>query len=137
MVILQINITKIGGVNKLVSNLSNKSKCVLHYKKFQLYLSLRMKSVSVHRTLKFKQSDWLKKYIDFNTDKRKNAPSSFEKGFFILMNNSVYGKTMENLRKRIKVWLVSNGKDYKEYVSKPSFVSRKVFFKIFFYYSWN
>ena len=48
------------------------------------------------------------------------------------MNNSVYGKTMENLRKRIKVWLVNNGKDYKEYVSKPSFVSRKIFFKIFF-----
>ena len=70
---------KIGGINKLVPNLGNKSKYVLHYKNLQLYLSLGMKLDSVNRILKFKQSDLLKKYIDFNTDKTKNAVNSHEK----------------------------------------------------------
>ena len=118
---------KIGGVNKLVPNLRNKSKYVLHYRNLQLHLSLGIKLVSVHRVLTFKQSDWLKKYIDFNINKRKNAANSFEKGFFNLMNNSAFGKTMENLRKRINVRLVNNAGDYKKYVSEPSFVSQKIF----------
>ena len=85
-----------------------------------------MKLTKVHRILVFKQSDWLKKYIDFNTDKRKNAANSFEKGFF-----NVFGKTMENLRKRINVKLISNAKGYVNCVSKPSFVSQKIFNKNF------
>ena len=92
-----------------------------------MYLLLGTKQTKVDRILKFKQSDWLEKYIDFNKDKRKNAAYSFEKDFFKLMNNSVFGKTMENLRKRISVRLVHNAKDYVRYVSKPSFVSRKIF----------
>ena len=63
---------KIGGVNKLVPNLGNKSKYVLHYRNLQLYLSLGIKLVNVHRILKYKQSDWLKN-IDFNTDKKKRC----------------------------------------------------------------
>ena len=91
---------KNGGVNELVPNLSNKSKYVGHYRNLQLYSSLAMKLASVHRVLKFKQSDWLKKYIDFNTDKQKHANNSFEKKSFKLMNNSVHEKTVENLRKK-------------------------------------
>ena len=104
---------KTGGVNKLVSNLGKKSKYVLHYRNLQLYLSLGIKLVSVDRVLTFKKSDWLKKYIDFNTVKRKNAANSFEKDFFKLINNSNFSKTMENLRKRINVRLVNNAGDYK------------------------
>ena len=66
---------KIGGVNKTVPNLGNKSKYDLYYRNLQLYLSLGMKLIKVHKMLKFKKSDWLKKYTDFNTDKRKNAAS--------------------------------------------------------------
>ena len=64
----------IGRVNKLFPNLGNKSKNIFHYRNLQLYLSMGMKLVSVHRILKFKQSDWLKRYIDFNIDKRKILP---------------------------------------------------------------
>ena len=122
---------KIGGVNKLVSNLSNKSKYVVHCRNLQLHLSLGMKLTKVHRILKFKQSGWLKKYIDFNTVKMKNTANSFEKNYLKLMNNSAFGKTMENLRKGINLKLVNNAKDYVRYVSKPSFVSQKIFCKNF------
>ena len=88
---------KVGDVKKLIPNLGNKTKYVLHYKNLQLYLSLGMKLTKIHGVLKFKQSDWMRKYIGFNTKKRMNPANDFEKDFFKLMINSVYGKTMENL----------------------------------------
>ena len=122
---------KVGDVKKLIPNLGNKTKYVLHYKNLQLYLSLGMRLTKIHRVLKFKQSDWMEKYIDFNTDKRKNAANDFENDFFNLIINSVYGKTMENLRKRINVRLVNNAKDFLKYTSRPTYVTHKIFGKTY------
>ena len=73
---------KVGDVKKLIPNLGNKTNYVVHYRNLQLYLSLGMKLTKIHMVLKFKQSDWMKKYIDFNTEKRTNAANNFEKDFF-------------------------------------------------------
>ena len=85
--------------------------------------------MKIHRVLKFNQSEWMKKYIGFNTEKRTNAANSFEKGFFKLMIDSVYGKTMENLGKRINVRLVNNEKDFLKYISRPTYITHKIFDK--------
>ena len=116
-----------GLVQKLIPTLGYKEKYVLHYRNLQLYLNLGMKLKKIHRVLEFNQSPWLKEYIDFNTVKRANAKNSFEKDFFKLMNNSVFGKTMENLRKRVDIRLVTNEKQLFRWISRPSFVSAKLF----------
>ena len=120
---------KVGDVKKLIPNLVNKTNYVVHYRNLQLYLSLGMKLTKIHKVLKFKQSDWMQKYIDFNTKKRMKVANDFEKYFLKLMINFVYGKTMENLRKKINVWLVNNAKDFLKYTSRPSYITHKIFGK--------
>ena len=116
-----------GLVSKLIPTLGKKEKYVLHYRNLQLYIDLGLKVTNVHRVLEFNQSPWLKQYIDFNTEKRKNAKNAFEKDFFKLMNNSVFGKTLENIRKRVDVRLVTDEKKLLKYTSKPTYVSSKIF----------
>ena len=120
---------KFGDVKKLIPNLGNKTNYVVHYRNLQLYLSLGMKLTEIHRVLKFKQSDWMKKYIDFNTEKIMNAANDLGKDFYKLMINSGYEKTMENLRKRMNVRLVNNAKDFLKYTSKPTHITHKMFGK--------
>ena len=88
-----------------------------------------MKLAKIHKVLKLEEPDWMKIHINFNTEKRKNAANSFEKNFCKLMINSVYDKTIENLRKRISVKMVNNEEDYLKHISKPTFISRKIFHK--------
>ena len=118
---------KVGGVKKLVPNLRDKIKYVVHYKNLQYYLSLGIKLIKVHRILKFKQSYRLKEYVEFNAKKRQESTDEFNKAFFKLLINCLYGKSMENIRKRINVKLINDSKEYLKCVSKPSFISQKIF----------
>ena len=88
-----------------------------------------MKLTKINKVLNFKQSDWMKKYINFNTKKRRNAANDFGKDFFKLMINSVYGKTIENLRKRINVRLINNAEDFRKHTSKPTYITYKIYGK--------
>ena len=116
-------------VLKLIPNLGGKTNYIVYYRNLQLYLSLGMKLTKIHKILRFKQSDWMKIYINFNTEKGKNVTNKLEKTFFKLIISSVYGKTMENLRRRISVTIVNNEKDFLKHVSKLTYVSRKIFSK--------
>ena len=116
-----------GNVHKSIPTLNDKEKYVLHERNLELYLSLGMKLKKVHRALQSKEKAWLKKYIDFNTEKRKYAKNSFEKDFFKLMNNIVFGKTMENIRKRCNIHLETDPDHFLHQTAKPTFQSCKIF----------
>ena len=115
------------GIKKLIPNLRNKNNYVVHYKTLMQYLRLGMKLKKIHRGIKFIECDFLKPYIDTNVKLRTQAKNNFEKDFFKLMNNAVFGKTMENIRNRVNIKLVNTGEQFKKLVSKPNYESRKIF----------
>ena len=115
------------GVKKLIPNLRHKNNYVIHYKNLIQCLRLGMKLKKIHRGIKFMEAAFLKPYIDKNTSLRALAKNNFEKDFFKLMNNSVFGKTMENIRNRVNVKLVDAGEQFKKLAAKPNYNSRKIF----------
>ena len=120
---------KVGGVKKLIPQLGNATNYVVHYRNLQLYFSLGMKLTKTHTVLKSKKSEWMKKYISCNTEKRMNVANDFEKYFLKLMINSVYGKRVENLQKRINVRSINNAEDFLKYTSKPTYITHNIFGK--------
>ena len=114
---------KINGVEKLVPNLYYKKRYILHIRALKQALDHGLVLEKIHRVIEFKQSAWMKEYIDFNTKLRTAAKKDFEKDFYKLMNNSVFGKTMENIRKHRNIKLVNNEEEYLRNVMKPNFKS--------------
>ena len=118
---------KINKVKKLVPNLYNKKNYVIHIRALDQALKHGLILEKVHHVIVLNQSAWLKPYIDFNTQLRTQVKNDFEKDFFKLMNNSVFGKTMENIRKHKNIKLVTNEKVYLRNVMKPNFQSGVLF----------
>ena len=106
---------------KLICNLSNKKKYVIHVNSLKQALNHGLKLKKIHRVIEFNQKEWLKPYIDMNTELRKAANNDFEKDLFKLMNNSVFGKTMENIRKHRDIKIVTTDKRRRKLVSEPNY----------------
>ena len=118
---------KIGDVEKLVLNLRDKRNYVIHIQALNQALKHGLILDRIHQAIEFDQSAWMKPYIDFNTQLRAKATNDFEKDFFKLMNNSVFGKMMENIRKHRNIKLVMNREAYLKTVMKPNFKSGVLF----------
>jgi len=118
---------KCSGVTKLIPSLLKKNKYIIHERNLKQAIDAGLLLKKIHRVLRFKQKPWMKEYIDFNTEKRKLAKNDFEKDFFKLMNNSVFGKSMENIRKRQNIKLITDENKYLKYVAKPTFKNSKTF----------
>ena len=116
----------INNTKKLVCNFHDKKNYAVHINVLKQALDHGLKLRKVHRVIEFNQEAWLKKYIDVNTELRKKASKNFEKDFFKLINNAVFGKTMENVRKHRDIKLVKIDKKRNKLVSEPNYHTMKL-----------
>ena len=116
---------KVGNCTRLVCNLQDKEDYPVHILALKQALNHGLKLSKVHSVIEFTQKDWLKKYIDMNTELRKHAENDFKKDFFKLMNNSVFGKTMGNVRNHRDIKLVTTDKRRSILASEPNYHSTK------------
>ncbi|CAH3173118.1 unnamed protein product, partial [Porites lobata] len=117
----------VNGVEKLICHFKPRKNYVVHYRNLRQYLEMGMRITAVHRGISFFQSSWMEPYIRKNTELRKTAANSFEKDFFKLMNNSVFGKTIENITKRQNIELIDNRKKAAKLSSRPNFDRATIF----------
>ena len=117
----------VNGVDKLIGSFKPRSHYVVHYRNLKQYLEMGMRLTAVHRGISFYQSPWMAPYILKNIELRKAAANSFAKDFFKLMNNSVFGKTIENIRKRQNVELIDNRREASRPSTKPNFDLATIF----------
>ena len=124
---------------KLIMDQTNKQRYFLHYRDLKFYIRHGIRILKVHTVYKFKQSPWLAKYIEYNTEQRKKAKTEFEKHFYKLMINSFYGKTIENVRKRLNFVLIDKSDTHKilNRQSKLSFDDKIAEYEKFNLYSLN
>ena len=118
---------KINRVENLVPNLKDKKNYVIHIRALDQALGHGLILERIHRAIEFDQSAWMKPYIDFNTQLRTKATNDFEKDFFKLMNNTIFGKTMENIGKHRNIKLVTSRESYLKTIMKPNFKSGVLF----------
>ena len=118
---------KIDKCKKLVCNLHDKKSYVVQIRSLKQALNHGLILKKVHRVIQFNQETWLKPYIDMNTELRKQSKNDFEKDFFKLMNNAVFGKAMENVRKHKDIELVKTDKRRNQLLSEPNYHTTKWF----------
>ena len=105
--------------SKLICDWSDRKNYLIHHRMLKIYIRHGMIVDKVHSIISFRQSRWLEKYMNFNTQKRNQAVNDFEKDFYKLLNNAFYGKTMENVRNRLKIKIIKKD-DYREIKKQQS-----------------
>ena len=118
---------KVNKCKKLVCNLCDKKDYIDHMRLLKQALNHGLKIKKIHKVLKFNQRAWLKEYIDMHTELRMNTENDFDKDFYKLMNNAVYGETVENVRKLKIIKLVNDDTKRNKLVSDPNYHTTKWF----------